>query len=49
LPVTLAIFSFHYFMERMGLPIASVLVLLNILALADPARWRPMIEPSTKA
>ena len=49
LPVTLAIVSFHYFMERMGLPIASVLVLLNILALADPARWHAMMAPTSKA
>lgn len=46
LPMTLGITSFHLTMEKGGLVMAAVLLLLNLGALADLARLRSLVEPA---
>lgn len=43
LPMTIGIVAFHAFMWREGLPIALVLLLLNLVVLAEPARLRALV------
>jgi hypothetical protein len=46
LTMTLGITSFHLTMNRAGLAMAIVLLLLNLGALADPTRLRDLVEPA---
>jgi len=43
LPMTIGIVAFHAFMWREGLPIALVMLLLNSVVLAEPARLRALV------
>ena len=40
LPMTIGIVAFHYFMWRLGLPFAVVLLVLNLVALYHPPHLR---------
>jgi len=44
LPMTIGICSFHLTMEPAGVPMAAVLLLLNLGALADPPRLRALVQ-----
>jgi hypothetical protein len=50
LPITIGIVSFHAFMWLQGTPVALVMLLLNLLVLAEPARLRALVAsgPSSK-
>lgn len=50
LPMTIGIVSFHAFMWLQGIPVALVMLLLNLLILAEPARLRALVAraPSSK-
>ena len=50
LPITIGIVSFHAFMCLQGAPVALVMLLLNLLVLAEPARLRALVAsgPSSK-
>ena len=50
LPMTIGIVSFHAFMWLQGIPVAIVMLLLNLLILAEPARLRALVAraPSSK-
>jgi len=44
LPMTIGIAAFHLTMWRAGLPVALLLLLLNLVVLWDPPRWRSLVE-----
>ena len=48
LPMTIGIVSFHAFMWREGIPVALVMLLLNLIVLAERRRLRALVarEPS---
>jgi putative oxidoreductase len=48
LPVTIGIVSFHAIMWRLGLPMALVMLILNLVVLSEPARCRALIGRSPK-
>ena len=47
LPMTLGITSFHLTMLHAGIPMAAVLLLLNLGALYEPPRLRALIDPAS--
>jgi putative oxidoreductase len=46
LPMSLGIVSFHATMERAGLAVGGVLLILNLVALADRARLSALMAPA---
>ena len=43
LPMTIGILAFHAFMWREGVPIALVMLLLNLMVVAEPDRLRALV------
>lgn len=44
LPISIGMVAFHFTMQPAGLAMGSVLLLLNLTALADPRRLRCLVE-----
>jgi putative oxidoreductase len=44
LPISIGIVAFHFTMQPAGLLMGSLLLLLNLAVLADPLRWRCLVD-----
>jgi hypothetical protein len=44
LPMVIGIMSFHMSMLPAGVGFAAILLLLNVIVLADPMKWRRLLE-----